>query len=269
MSVVPRPFFDKERAFALLASAAVHVGIMSILIASFPEVRRIVPKKEEFLKVFSIDAFKDRFQEEAPQIAPPKVDAPGRKSVKKPEEMKPKPIFQGGAPGELMIWTPPPPKVESSSFLEKSDGSEESRVLIPDVVLRKGASEAVLLSFDQGRFADPDALKEADRIGAAGGGGTIVMSASVNDMGQVVDCSVRVGSGSDILDAKACGVVRSYKYRPAQDGAGNAFASQVTETLEWSRDGAVADTRNASVSDVSPIVMPGQQAGAASNQHLP
>lgn len=136
--------------------------------------------------------------------------------------------------GRGMIWTPPAPRPQGSGLEGEADERPEQRVMMPDVEIAKGASGALLLSYDQGRFSDAVAAREALRLK---GSGTIMMAIQVFKDGTVGDCVVTVSSGSPTLDERGCDLVKSYVYRPAQDEKGRTHDSTVTEVLEWAKDG--------------------------------
>lgn len=136
--------------------------------------------------------------------------------------------------GRGMIWTPPAPRPQGSGIDGSEDERVEDRVMMPEVEIAKGASGALLLSYDQGRFSDTLAAKEALRLK---GVGTIMMAVEVFDDGTVGECVITVSSGSTTLDERGCDLVRSYVYRPAQDEKGRVHQSIVTEVLEWAKDG--------------------------------
>lgn len=138
-----------------------------------------------------------------------------------------------GGSGE-MIWTPPAPGSIASGIQPDGKPRVEKRVEMPKVELPKGASEPVLLSYDQGRFNDAATMSEASRLLNTG---TITMAVNVDDKGKVTSCTVTSTSGSRMLDERGCLLVQSYEYRPAQDQNGKVHAAIVTEVLEWARDG--------------------------------
>lgn len=136
--------------------------------------------------------------------------------------------------GRGMIWTPPAPRPQGSGIDSDAEERLEQRVMMPEVEISKGASGAMLLSYDQGRFSDAVSAKEALRLKGAG---TIMMAIQVFKDGTVGDCVVTVSSGSTTLDERGCDLVKSYVYRPAQDEKGRTHESIVTEVLEWAKDG--------------------------------
>ena len=136
--------------------------------------------------------------------------------------------------GRGMIWTPPAPRPQGSGIDGDTGEKLEQRVMMPEVEIAKGASGALLLSYDQGRFSDAVTAKEALRLKGAG---TIMMAIQVFKDGTVGDCVVTVSSGSETLDERGCDLVKSYIYRPAQDEKGRTHDSVVTEVLEWAKDG--------------------------------
>lgn len=146
--------------------------------------------------------------------------------------------------GGLMAWTPPPPTPFGSGVSADGPTGAEKRIEMPKVDLPKGASEPVLLSYDQGRYSDAASMSEASRLLNTG---TITMSVNVDDKGEVSSCMVSATSGSSMLDDRACALVRSYRYRPAQDNLGKPHGAIVSEVLEWARDGKFVDGANSTV----------------------
>lgn len=132
------------------------------------------------------------------------------------------------------IWTPPAPTPNPSLLRKMPDVQKDVRVVMPDVSLPKGASDPVLVSYDQARYAAVSSMGEAAGLMNAG---TITMSVLVDEKGAVSLCSVALTSGSPILDAKACALVSSYQYRPAQDAFGKPHGAIVSEVMEWAKDG--------------------------------
>lgn len=139
----------------------------------------------------------------------------------------------GGASGEGLIWTPPAPKPNAAAATSDAGGVEK-RITLPVVELKQGATDPQLLSYDYGRFTDAASVSEATRLT---GTGSIVMNVSVDDEGHVSNCQITVSSGSKLLDDKACLLIRSYRYRAARDQAGKPRAANISEVLEWARDG--------------------------------
>lgn len=152
-----------------------------------------------------------------------------------------------------MIWTPPAPTPNAADASMAYSEMDRERVVLPVVELGKGASSAVLLSYDQGRFSDAASISEAVRLT---GGGRITMAASVDDKGKVTQCVVTTTSGSGLLDERACALISSYEYRPAQDARGVAHPSLVTEVLEWAKDGEFSVPGDADLALPAP---PGQR----------
>lgn len=136
--------------------------------------------------------------------------------------------------GGQLIWTPPPPRPNASGIGPDGAPRREQRVEMPKVDLPKGASDPVLMSYDQGRFSDAVAMSEASRLMNVG---TITMAVNVDEKGDVTSCVVISSSGSKMLDERGCLLVKSYKYRPAQDAKGTPHGAIVTEVLEWAKDG--------------------------------
>jgi protein TonB len=254
---------------AMAASFVVHASIFAALMVSF---NVEMPKKPEMrtMEVFTVSTSPG----EGLDVAIPKTSAPepvkqskpDPKPVEDPEpqpEPKPQPDPEpqpeperpqpssaapataestaSANPGGGMIWTPPAPKPNASGIDASSDRVEK-RVEMPKVDLPKGASEPVLLSYDQGRYSDAAAMSEASRLM---NNGTITMAVTVDTKGAVGDCIVTTTSGSRMLDERACLLVRSYAYRPAQDNAGKTHGALVTEVLEWARDGKFSQPSDA------------------------
>jgi TonB family protein len=145
----------------------------------------------------------------------------------------------GDAGGGGLIWTPPPPQSQTGS--KEGEAREEIRVELPKVEIPKGASEPLLLSYDQARYSDAVAVSEATRLMNSG---MIIMSVSVDEKGDVTDCFTTISSGSPLLDERACDLVKSYKYRPAQNEKGQPYKAMVSEMLEWAKDGKFSDTQS-------------------------
>lgn len=266
---------------AISASVLVHAAVFASFFLSVGWKAPEVPETRT-LKTFSVS-----LQGEGTTPAIPKVGAPvPDETAEKPPETKapstepdkvvepPKPevsdqpvgasaVDQGADLVESseggMIWTPPAPTPNASTIAGAKPGAERPRVVMPEVALAKGASDPVLLSYDQGRFSDATTSKEAGRLSNAG---TITMSVTVDDKGAVGVCSVTSTSGSPTLDDKACALIRSYTYRPAQDAFGKPHGAIVFEVLEWAKDGKftspAADSAAAAAERRMPVVsMPG------------
>ena len=156
-----------------------------------------------------------------------------------------------GTPGNgEMVWTPPAPRPNASGVGPDGRPRQEVRVEMPKVDLPKGASDPILLSYDQGRFSDAAAMSEASRLMNTG---TITMSVTVDAEGAVGQCVVTSTSGSAMLDERACALIRSYRYRPAQDAAGKPHGAIVSEVLEWARDGKFKDAAKTAPADAEAI----------------
>jgi TonB family protein len=149
-----------------------------------------------------------------------------------------------------MVWTPPAPNPNASGVGPDGRPREEVRVEMPKVDLPKGASDPILLSYDQGRFSDAAAMSEASRLMNTG---TITMSVTVDEKGAVSQCVVTSTSGSAMLDQRACDLIRSYRYRPAQDAGGKPHGAIVSEVLEWARDGRFVEDGKKSAAEADTI----------------
>lgn len=188
-----------------------------------------------------------------PEVQPepqPKPDPQPQPEEQKPVEQPPQQQASSASPSETqsltsapsgggLIWTPPVPRPNAAGVSD-SQMRPENRIEMPKVNLPKGASDPVLLSYDQGRYSDAAAMSEASRLMNTG---TITMAVTVDDKGAVNDCVVTTTSGSRMLDERACALIKSYQYRPAQDNDGKTHGAIVTEVLEWARDGKFTSTK--------------------------
>lgn len=261
---------------ALLASLLVHGAVITALAVSVSF--RSPPKPETRTENTMTVSLKPG---DGNEVSIPKSSAPETETVEKPVETpvevkpvtEPKPVDKpvekpvepqsqqqasASTPsdttspartmgGGAMIWTPPVPRPNSSLLGSQSAQRVEKRIEMPKVELPKGASDPVLLSYDQGRFTDATAMSEASRLMNTG---TITMAVSVDEKGVVTSVVVTSTSGSHMLDERASLLIKSYTYRPAQDVSGKVHAAIVTEVLEWARDGKFASPADASRSGV-------------------
>lgn len=261
---------------ALVASVLVHAALIGAFLVSLPDFTPERRKPPE-MKTLNVSLMPG----DGMEVAIPKASTPVEKTVE-PEETPvepPKPVpdpvsqdkpveqpddvtpqkqntstSQADAPaqpssqgGGKMIWTPPAPTPDAPGITRSEQAPPEKRVELPKVELGKGASEPILMSYDQGRYSDAVAMSEAERLRNAG---TITMSAIVDINGDVKTCVVTTSSGSKTLDERACLLIQSYKYRPAQDEKGKNYEAVVSEVLEWARDGKFLST--GPQSDVDP-----------------
>lgn len=256
---------------ALFGSVLVHALVIGSFFVSFNEVKKIIPPKNEVntftvslnkgddlelrMPVASIEAEKD--QEEIKEVEEPAEEPlPISKSNMPAEQVKPpEPQEASSTQGEAadnptpamnegggdMIWTPPAPGSTPSGAKGNEGSGEEVRVSLPTVEMPTGASDAVLLSYDQARYSDAVAMREVARISNTG---MIMMAVGVDETGTVTSCVVTSTSGSVPLDERACALVASYKYRPAQDAKGKPYASIVSEVLEWAKDGKFSEPQS-------------------------
>ena len=247
-----------DEPLALGISLVIHCSVFLALTTSF---QRLPDRRPEAtMQVFEVSMVPgDGELADMPEVAAPKAvdvnevvpdpaslrlpsDAPAETESTPPEAVEAsdgsasaEPAPSAGSPDDGgSIWTPPAPRPNDADPSMSDVEGESARVELPHVELGKGASDAVLLSYDQGRFADAASNAEAARLS---GTGRITMSVSVDDKGAVTACTVAITSGSALLDERACALVSSYRYRPAQDGRGVPHASIVSEVLEWARDG--------------------------------
>lgn len=257
---------ERDRRNAHRFGLAGSVGIHALLAASFLfsfSVHREPEPVTRTMSTFDVSFVPGDGKDAAiPKVAPPKAEEVSEEIKPEPvvsDEPQPQPIEPepstapdsqpadssetgppadtGSTAGGALIWTPPAPKVN-----DLSDGTEavrrEVRVELPKVELAKGASDPVLLSYDQGRFSDATAMSEVARLSNTG---MLTMAVTVAADGKVKDCVVTSTSGSRMLDERGCQLIRSYEYRPAQDETGKSHEAIVSEVLEWSRDGKFAD----------------------------
>lgn len=83
----------------------------------------------------------------------------------------------------------------------------------------------------RGRIRDsdfPDALAET------GAGGTVGVRYTVWTDGRVVDCEITRSSGSRLLDATTCRIIRErFRFRPSRDRDGRPVAADIVENHSW------------------------------------
>lgn len=217
-----------------LVSGSIHGAIVGgILIAMWiGQIEKPDPiELNKPLITFNLPGIKTEAENEdvIPAIAPPKSSE--KPSTEEPVTAPPSPIaiMEGGTGNDQFVWTPPPPDA-LLGVGGTENGLEEARVYLKDVEMPKGASDPVLLSFDQARINEAAELTEAARLS---GKGAMKMSVNVGEDGNPISCDITDTSGSKLLDERGCALVMSYFYRPAQDRAGNPRMAMVFETLEW------------------------------------
>ncbi|MBB5711442.1 energy transducer TonB [Sphingomonas xinjiangensis] len=94
-----------------------------------------------------------------------------------------------------------------------------------------GGREETPPEWVRGRIRDsdfPDALAET------GIGGTVGVRYTVWTDGRVVDCEITKSSGSRLLDATTCRLIRErFRFRPSRDRQGRAVAATIVENHSW------------------------------------
>jgi TonB family protein len=280
-----RAFMSDDRR-ALAVSLLAHAGILAALLVSIDV---SFDKKPETRTENSFSVSLDKGEgvdTPIPKASSPKVEQkveektvsqPVEPAVEQPVE-QPRQASEQSAPsssqtsdnqsqatpgGGAMIWTPPPPDPFASG-IGAGGARVEKRVEMPKVELAKGASDPILLSYDQGRYSDAAAMSEASRLLNTG---TITMSVTVNDKGEVDNCVTTSTSGSRMLDERACALIRSYRYRPAQDARGVPHGALVSEVLEWARDGKFVEG-TARPQSGDPAIRRGDPSAPASQQNV-
>lgn len=212
----------------------------SLVTFNLPGVKNELEKKEEI--PVPLETSDEKPAEES-VITPPEpaniLPEEAAKDIPLPKPSKIEPLDDqlvsapppGSADGDQLVWTPPPPEVlRSFAGAEKSDGT---RVNLKGIDLPEGASDPILLSFDQARIDEAAELTEAVRLN---GRGAMKMSVSVGTDGNPASCDVTQTTGSKLLDDRGCALVMSYFYRPAKDRGGNSRTALVFETLEWTKE---------------------------------
>ena len=226
------PKSDIGRGFLVSGSihAAIVGGILISMWLSFPDKPDPIELDEPLIS-FNLPGIKTEAENKdiIPAVAPPKSSE--KPSTEEPVTAPPAPIaiMEGGSGDDQFVWTPPPPEA-MLGVGGSENGLEEARVYLKGVEMPQGASDPVLLSFDQARIDAAAELTEAARLS---GKGSLKMSVNVGEDGNPISCFITETSGSKLLDERGCALVMSYFYRPAQDRAGNPRMAMVFETLEW------------------------------------
>jgi len=82
-----------------------------------------------------------------------------------------------------------------------------------------------------GYFARADYPAAALRTGQEG---RVVVALGISETGRVRDCRIALSSGSAVLDATTCRILRSRaRYRPALDVHGHAMADVDADEIVW------------------------------------
>lgn len=83
----------------------------------------------------------------------------------------------------------------------------------------------------KGRIRDSDYPREADDAGAQG---TVGVRYLVATNGRVTDCDITRSSGSAILDAATCRLIRErFRFDPSRDAAGRPVPATIVENHTW------------------------------------
>jgi len=242
---------DRNRARSAAAVAAVHALIGYLLIAGLgvnvPDVVR------EQLKMLD-------FRENPP---PPPVPMEPEK-VKKTKKAKPKDPEGAAAPANIKntpteivvpppkVVLPPPPPIPAAPVAGQGSAPAAGAALVPGPGTGRGGQGTGLGSGAQGNGTggggggmgaavharwlsgeiDPDDYpSSAVRSRSVG---TVGLRFVVAPDGRISDCAVTRSSGSPVLDATTCRLIkRRFRYRPARDGTGRPIAEEIRGEHDW------------------------------------
>jgi protein TonB len=123
-------------------------------------------------------------------------------------------------PGIAVVNTAPPP------------------VVLPPQSLPPAAIQpAVVLQGPQERGSTQSYISPDDYPAAAEGSGAhgiVRFTLTIDPAGRVVGCNIRQSSGSSVLDAATCNIMRRRaRYTPARDSNGNPAVGTIEQQIEW------------------------------------
>lgn len=202
-----------SRAVSIIIVALIHAVLGYAFVTGLG--MKYVKKAAEQLNVIDVEDEPPPPEEEPP---PPPPDQP----VEPPPVVSPPPIVQApSAPSPVIAVPTPPPVYVPSPAPAPPPPPPPPRVAKP--AQPRG---------NPGSWVTPDdyparALRE-EREGTTG------FRLAIGADGKVADCQVTSSSGHGDLDAEACKMlVRRARFKPAEDGNGNAMPSSYTSRVVW------------------------------------
>jgi protein TonB len=245
---------NRDRARSAAAVAAVHALLGYLLIAGLGV--SVADVAREQLKIFDI--------EEDP---PPPPEPMQPEKVKKSAKAKPKDPEGAAAPANIRntpteivvpppkVILPPPPPIPAAPAAGQGSAPAAGAALVPGPGTGRGGQGTGLGSGAQGNGTGGGG-------GGIGGGvharwlsggidrddypssavrsraqGTVGLRFVVGPDGRISDCAVTRSSGSAVLDATTCRLLkRRLRYRPARDGSGRPIAETIFGDHEWGMD---------------------------------
>lgn len=201
------------------------------------------------LITFDLPGPSDTDGEVVPEIAPPKALQDSEPTLE-PVPPESSASGSGSASGTAFVWTPDPP-TSVIGQIGSTLGFETSRIFLENLEIPEGASDPILLSFEEAKLNSVAEMEEAARLS---GSGSMRMSVQVDIEGKPVLCNISQTSGSKILDERGCELIMSYRYRPAHGFTGEPRPALIFEWLEWMKTGSNDEDSN--------LVIPGTGSGA-------
>ena len=231
-------------------SLVVHGSIIAALaIAAWVNFEPEAPEIEEpKLITFDLPGPSESDGKVVPEIAPPKAL---QDSVPTDEPIPPRSSESGSGTSSsgVFVWTPAPPS-EIVGRIGSTAGVDGARIFLENIDIPEGASDPILLSFEEAKLNSVAEMEEAARLS---GRGSMKMSVQIDTEGKPVLCNIAETSGSQLLDERGCSLVMSYRYRPAHDFLGKPRPALIFEWLEWMNTGDDGDAS---------LVIPGTGSGA-------
>lgn len=243
--------FDRDRVFAGMAVAVLHVAIGYLLVVGLaPD---LVARSADALAVFNVTLPKPPPPPEAPK---PKKARDARKTGAAAQANR------EGRPSEIVAPPVPPPPIPPPILAAPVAGPDVQPVSgaapLPGPGTGGGGQGEGTGSGSEGngqgaggrgsfarkisgQIEDRDYPKAAARAGI---GGTVWVRYTVTPKGRAEDCRVTRSSGNTDIDAVTCKLIlKRFRYRPGTDAAGRPISSMVEEDHHWliERDGRADD----------------------------
>lgn len=221
----------KERLASWSTVAGIHFGVFLALTATFaadPEIRKKIIRS---FVAYNVPTMSDGQSDKMDKLrdVPPPMKEKSSLEQKREEEVnlsKPSGI-------EANIWTPPPPPkstADTAPVIDKSPVSDSFKVVLPEIKKPEAGNLPILIEAPEIKITDPNLLRTARRLE---GYGVVSVRIEVTVFGSPDNCQIERSSGSEMLDLKACELVKQFRYKPGTDDKGNPVSKKIVETVEW------------------------------------